>query len=388
MPYFSFSIKQNFQLNIENLSNFDEIKPDITYYSKNTFLWKFLNKNQKNLNFINFETRQHLNNNFNKKNILFCLPPSIGMGDAIEYGLAISAIYSSKNSQDFAIAFTGRYKLIFEKYFSFKKIYKHIISQKELKKYDSVFHLSLEIKKLKNQKYLRSDIEDSITEYFNVEKKAFKESRELKKIKIRTINLFPISTSPIRSMPIFLINKIIDNFQSEFNINIILDKSSQISNYIENLISANNYNKIYPNSLEELNHVIEKTEFGIFIDSGPLHLAKILSIKGVLITTSVGGDILLNRFNSIKEIKNNFSSKFCKAPCGLTNLINYDNKIGCYNSLEITSKDILQKENFNSLQRGDIKNKYIDFIIKPVGCIKNINIDMVIKNIKDYINNL
>ena len=42
---------------------------------------------------------------------------------------------------------------------------------------------------------------------------------------------------------------------------------------------------------------METIEYGIFMDSGPLHLAKLLRKRGTLIITTVGQDILLNSSN-------------------------------------------------------------------------------------------
>ena len=87
MPYFSFSIKENL-----NSNKFGDVKQNITYYSKNTKLWKLLHlkKMKSIIKFIQFEKRIKISNL--EKNILFCVPPSIGLGDAIEYGLAINSI--------------------------------------------------------------------------------------------------------------------------------------------------------------------------------------------------------------------------------------------------------------------------------------------------------
>ena len=87
MPYFSFSIKENL-----NLIEFENVKQNITYFSKNTKLWKLLHskKMKQIINFIQFENRIKIS--ILKKKILFCVPPSIGLGDAIEYGLAINSI--------------------------------------------------------------------------------------------------------------------------------------------------------------------------------------------------------------------------------------------------------------------------------------------------------
>ena len=141
MPYFSFSLKQNFFNNNIIKYDFSKIQADTTFFSKNTFLWKNLNnkENKKYINFIKLEKRTKVK--LAKGSILFCLPPSIGLGDAIEYGIALNAVCSNKNYVNSAIAFTGRYKSIFQKFFGFKKVYGDIISLKDMSKYDVIFHL-------------------------------------------------------------------------------------------------------------------------------------------------------------------------------------------------------------------------------------------------------
>ena len=91
------------------------------------------------------------------------------------------------------------------------------------------------------------------------------------------------------------------------------------------------------------------------MDSGPLHVAKILNIRGVLIVNSVSSKILLNNFNSISSFNNTYQSKFCQAPCGLTNIFNYNNNYGCFDSLQINKLDFSKIYNLNALQRGSIK---------------------------------
>ena len=97
MPYFSFSLIDGFCIN--NLQkcqiDFSQIKPNIKYFSKNTALWKMLN-DKKSLSYVNF-IKQEKRKKTKKigKNILICLPPSIGLGDSVEYALSIKAIINS-----------------------------------------------------------------------------------------------------------------------------------------------------------------------------------------------------------------------------------------------------------------------------------------------------
>ena len=161
MPYFSFSLVNGF--NIHNFQkcniDFSQLKPNIKYFSKNTGLWKILNNNNNllNLNFAKQEERKKITKI--EKKILFCLPPSIGLGDSIEYALSLKAIIDSGQFENLAVAFVGRYRNIFEKYFNIMNIYDEVISEHSIKKYDTVFHFTLEIIELVHQKYNRKNIE-------------------------------------------------------------------------------------------------------------------------------------------------------------------------------------------------------------------------------------
>ena len=380
MPYFSFSLKQNFFSKDELLSmNIAQPEQNKIYFSKNTNLWKHLNKkkNSININFHKFEERIKISK-LGKK-ILFCLPPSIGLGDAIEYGLGIQSIIRSNKFNLVGIVFPGRYKIIFKKYFNILQVHGNIILEENLHKYDTIFHTTLEIYPFRNQKYTRSNIEQNIIKKFNVSKiRSYETSLNTK---IKKITIFPISQSPIRSMPLKLLNSLIENFNDNYCIDIIFDNSSKISKYLEECVCLKNSNKLYPSSLLDLCHLVENTDFGVFMDSGPLHLAKILGKRGILIITSVGGNILLDNFSTIKEIKNNYKSNYCTSPCGLTNVFNYENKVGCYQYLSIKKNNLLKK-NLNLLQRGSIKNSYVNLMKHPVGCVKNLNLNKIIQSIQ------
>ncbi len=383
MPYFSFSIKQNFLKNKIYLPVI-ELKIDLNkqYYSKNTNLFKMLsNKNfHQYINFINYEKTKKVD--FIGKKILFCLPPNIGMGDAVEYALAIKAIVLKNIFLKIGVAYTGKYSKIFNNYFGINNLYEEVISKSEVNKYDTVFHFTVEINEIKNQKYIRSDIEKAILKKFNC--KQYRNIKPTKLTSIKTITLFPISKSPIRSLPIFLINKIISQYSNKYKIEIILDENSIISNYIKDQLIQKSCKLITPKTLDSLLRIIQNIEFGIFPDSGPLHVAKILGKRGVLISTSVSPAILLNNFKNIEFLDNHYSSANCSSPCGLTNIFNFQNKPGCFDTHEIGIEQLLKLNN-NSLQRGNLKENYLYFIKKPVGCVNNINIDNLINKINNFI---
>tara|TARA_B100000073_G_scaffold35785_1_gene26931 strand:- start:206 stop:1366 length:1161 start_codon:yes stop_codon:yes gene_type:complete len=380
MPFFSFSLKKNF-LASECLPyiSINSIENDQTYFSKNTKLWKYLNKkkNKDLINSISFEPRKPISKI--EDTILFCLPPSLGLGDIIEYALSINSIIDSKKFKKVGIAFIGKYEIILKKYFKIENIFPDIINLNDLNKFKSIFHVTLEIKELRMQKYIRQDIEKNMNKYFSINKKKFFKTNFKKNIK--KITIFPISKSPLRSMSPKILQSIIDCYENEYEIDIVFDDNSDISKYLEKKINLKKCKYQNPSNLEELCNIVEKIEYGIFMDSGPLHLAKLLNKPGILIVTSVDEKILLNKFSNIIPIKNNFTSNYCSAPCGLTNIFNYKGKSGCYFSLNLNKQEILNIKNLNALQRGTNKSTYVNFISNPVGCIDKINIKNLLKSI-------
>ena len=112
---------------------------------------------------------------------------------------------------------------------------------------------------------------------------------------------------------------IIEAFGGDFTIEIIMDN---FSTFIKNYKILNHYKKtkfIYPMNTNELLKTIKKTQFGIFIDSGPLHLAKLFNLRGVLIESTVSSKYLVQGHHKIKIFKNHYKSNYCNGPCGLTN---------------------------------------------------------------------
>lgn len=386
MPFFSFLINNHKNKDFfTNLKRFDEnIVNEQKYYSKNSNLWKLLNnkKYKKFIKFADLEKRKKIEKI--GKNILFCLPPNYGLGDAVEYALGIKSVINKKNFNTYGIAFTDRYRILFEKYFEFNNLYTNIISFDDLNKYDTIFHFTLEIDKLKLQKYNRQNIELSVVDYFNTKLFRFKNTI-CDNSKIKKITIFPISKSPIRTMPVDLLNYIIFNFSKKYNIDVVVD-NDLISEYTLKKIDAKNkINILRPKDLKSLLSLIEKIDFGIFMDSGPLHFAKIFNIKGIVIIGSVEKNILLNGFNSINSINGNYRSEYCNGPCGLTNAFFYKNKSGCFDSLKINRNIILNSKNTKEFQRGNLKKNYNNLLKSKVNCLKHISKLKVVKIIRDNI---
>lgn len=392
MPYFSFSVtksilQQNFILNDPHLFKIiQNAQSNKKYYSKYYEIFKTFKNNINSSKIISLKKEQNNKYLFSNKNIIFFLPPNYGLGDVIEYGLAVKKIQEKFTNMKIGFAFVYKYKKILEDLIKLENVYEYFISKEELDQYESHFHFTFEIDELKFQKYNRQDIEKKILGKFNIKDrhKILFDSKKYHKT-IKKISIYPFSASPIRSLSPNNMISIIEAFGEDFTIEIIMDN---FSTFIKNYKILNHYKKtkfIYPMNTNELLKTIKKTQFGIFVDSGPLHLAKLFNLRGVLIESTVSSKYLVQGHHKIKIFKNNYKSNYCNGPCGLTNLINLNGSYGCYENLKINFNNIKKMHNLKSLQRGLVKKKYDHFIKNPVGCIKNINDNLLLSFIRKQI---
>ena len=108
MAYFSVTLLE------EPINYFSkQFKPNHKYYSKDISLWKHLNNinKKKQICILSREPRIKITN-IGKK-ILICLPPKFGLGDAIEYSIAIKSLIISRKFKKIGIAFCSNHDHIF-----------------------------------------------------------------------------------------------------------------------------------------------------------------------------------------------------------------------------------------------------------------------------------
>ena len=387
MPFFSFILEKNCSPTSLGATDSDIkiLRNKIRYYCKNTKVWKNLNKKNNRYVLKDLKLEKHLKFNNKVKKIIFCLPPSIGVGDAIEYGLAIKAIEKKNIFKKVGIAFSSRYSSILSQFINLKNFYPDFIRDDQVNEYDGLFHFTSEINELKLQKYQRANIEECIINYFNVN--SYRPSNINIKKNISRISIFPIARSPIRTLSACLVNKISNYLIGKnYSVDIVLDNNSIISEIFAKRKRSHFGEIIIPDNLEKLNDYIKNIEFGIFCDSGPLHLSKIYRKNGLLISTSVDSKKLLNKKDNIIFYNSEYKSKYCKAPCDLTNIINFKNRHGCYDTLKKTRKFIMSNSKINTLNRGNLVNSYGYYTENSVGCVKSINFSKIEFLLKQALN--
>ena len=385
MPFFSFILNKNYlpsELGIFD-SNTDILYRKRKYYCKNTKIWNMFSKknNKFELDNLSFENLISIKDRVNK--VIFCIPPNIGLGDAIEYGLAFKAIEKKGLYENISLAFCSRYYKILSNFINPKKIYSDFVGEDQMNEYKNLFHFTSEIESLKLQKYQRKNIELNINKFFNVSN--YRPSIKKLKNKISRISIFPISKSPIRTLSVDLINDINKYLlDKNYVVDLVLGDNDLTSSFFLENLKTNLINIHNPSNLSELNNYIKNIEIGIFCDSGPLHLAKIYRKKGLLISTSVDSNNILNKEDNIVFYNSEFESEYCSAPCGLTNIINLDNQHGCFNTLKKNKNYVFHKSNISLLNRGNLEKSYKNFVENPVGCVKSIKFE----NIRTFIDQL
>ena len=136
MPYFSFTLNQSFKdSEITKIISKYGLKTNKKYFSKNTNLWKIFNKkkNLQCLKNIKYEKRnQYLSGT---ESVLFLMPPSIGLGDSIEYAISIKSIINSRIFKKVGVCFAEKYNKIFSKIFKIQNVFDYVISEEELNKF-------------------------------------------------------------------------------------------------------------------------------------------------------------------------------------------------------------------------------------------------------------
>ena len=161
MSYFSFTLTKSIfsesfrSKNLKLLRILENVKTKQKYYSKYSKIIKKYKTNSVLEKSIFIQREKIVQSIFNGKNTIFFLPPKYGLGDVVEYGIAVKIIQNYYPRQKIALAFVYQYKKMLENLLQLKNLYEYYVSQEELDQYESHFHFTYGIEELKFQKYKR-----------------------------------------------------------------------------------------------------------------------------------------------------------------------------------------------------------------------------------------
>ena len=146
MSYFSFTVSKSFfdeSFRSKNLKLFEKLKNVQTkqkYYSKYSSIIK-AHKNKHISEKVIFIKKEQIKRSvFSEESTIFFLPPKYGLGDVLEYAMAIKIIQEKYPNKKIGLGFIYKYKLILQYLLKLENLYEYYISEEELEKYDSHFH--------------------------------------------------------------------------------------------------------------------------------------------------------------------------------------------------------------------------------------------------------
>ncbi|MSP51467.1 MAG: hypothetical protein EXQ91_03615 [Alphaproteobacteria bacterium] len=155
------------------------------------------------------------------------------------------------------------------------------------------------------------------------------------------IGVFPLASSPLRTLPVPATVAVIRALSVEGDVTLCLNRNQRQGVLYAAAIAAEALPEVTVmdgfESIAALIQAIDGFDYGVFADSGPAHLAKLVAVPGVAVYTSAPGDVLQGRFRNLARWAVPFVGPRCRAPCGLAKVrAAPDGRIGCMGSLQTT----------------------------------------------------
>jgi hypothetical protein len=273
------------------------------------------------------------------RRVLFLLP-SQALGSNVATILALAALEEQRRPAAIGVACTRSttdlYRLL-----RGIAIHPYWISAAEAETYDHVVDLG-HIEARRDVEIWPVDMESEILRAFGLAAAARfpAEPAPLREGRPR-IGIFPLASSPLRTLPPEVTLTLARALQSEGSVTIFLNR-----NQLQGRLSRQEIDRARLagvrvvdgfESIGELARAIEKTDYAVFADSGPAHIAKLWRVPGVAVYTSAPGEVLQGRFRNLANWQVSFEGPHCAAPCGLAKLRqDAAGRFGCMGSLGTT----------------------------------------------------
>ena len=159
------------------------------------------------------------------------------------------------------------------------------------------------------------------------------------------IGLFPLASSPLRTLPVAATLAIINALRDKGQITLCLNRNQR-----QGLLFSKAIRPELPptvdvieafSSIGDLLESVSQCDYIVAADSGPAHMAKLSAVPGVAVYTSAPGDVLQGRFSNLSCWTVPYVGDHCTAPCGLAGVrISRDGQVGCMGSLGVPAEDL------------------------------------------------
>lgn len=185
----------------------------------------------------------------------------------------------------------------------------------------------------------------------------------------KVLKLFPISTSPLRTLHPNLLAKLCNLFERTVAIEVHLGAKSQHSqDYVSQMQTTLERPVKFlqkKEHLKDLKKRMQEDYYGVFCDSGPAHLTKFYGTAGTVFHNVANGETHMKGYNHLQVIQADFSSAWCNSPCGLSSLFLKNEREGCFATHQTTTIGERQKRPSGSpwlLENGEMPPCHNSFI--------------------------
>lgn len=157
------------------------------------------------------------------------------------------------------------------------------------------------------------------------------------------IALMPLSSSPMRTLPPSVTNRLAAALGARGEVTICLNDNQQQGRLYRQALDVPTGTRViesYP-SVGGLLRGLAGFDYAVLADSGPAHMTKLFAIPGLAIYTSAPPEVLQGRFRNLTPWTVPFIGPDCAAPCGLAKLrIAADGRVGCMGSLRLSLEQL------------------------------------------------
>lgn len=215
----------------------------------------------------------------------------------------------------------------------------NLIQDQEIKQYQGVIDLQ-NLDELSEQVYTPFDVEGRLLEAFDVppSRRIPGVGRPPRDPKNPRINLFPLASDPLRTIPP-AVTRAVALAAAEFGpVNILLNphqlESAPYADALMGGLPGNVTITMEAMGFEDLVKIVSETDYGLFCDSAPCHLAKLYDVMGFAVFTTIPADMRVGRYRNFRAWQAKYRGRHCQAPCGLALLLTTPSgQRGCWETL-------------------------------------------------------
>ncbi len=243
------------------------------------------------------------------------------------------------------------------------------LARTELRRWDMVIDLG-HLESRRNIEFWPVDMEADLLEAFELApSETYAGTARTIETDIPRIGLFPLASSPLRTLPVAATLALVAEFESRGDVTLCLNRHQRQGQLYAKAIASKLPDSVQVidafASIGDLLDQVAACDYIVAADSGPAHMAKLSATPGLAAYTSAPGEILQGRFSNLARWTVPYEGANCRAPCGLAGVRQTtDGRIGCMGSLAVTAEELPEAPR---RQQADAVDRLFE---APVPCIR------------------